>query len=85
MTDAHAIARSIVWVGVIWALVYGIVKIINGPGGRAIGRWFSGDDDPGAAGDSERLDLLDASLRRLEARLHAVERGTQLREGVDAR
>lgn len=70
MGDLHEVSRAIVSVGVVWAVVYGIVRIVNGPIGRAVARLITGED---SAVDGESLEALRGCVRELASRLEVAE------------
>ena len=70
MGDMHELSRAIVSVGVVWAIVYGIVRIINGPIGRAVIRLIAGED---GTSDAESLEALRGRVAELASRLEVAE------------
>lgn len=88
MGDVHALSGALVWVGVVWALVYGVVRIVNGPVGRAVARLATGEE---SGIEDESLDALRWRVAELTSRLDAAEKQIareqtpSLNRGVDER
>lgn len=74
MTAWHELARGITTIGVVWAIVYGIVRIVNGPVTHALLRIFDlRDDQTVSLGPGESLQ---ANLAQLESRVSLLERAS---------
>lgn len=72
MTEWHEFGRAITTIGVVWAIVFGIVRIVNGPVATALLRIFDlREDQPLGHGTA---DTLEASITSLESRLAVLER-----------
>jgi hypothetical protein len=71
MGGVHELSRAIVSVGVVWAIVHGIVRIVNGPVGRAVTRLITGEE---TAVDGESLEVLRGRVGELASRLEVAEK-----------
>lgn len=72
MSEWHELGRGITTIGVVWAIVYGIVRIVNGPVAGVLLRIFDlREDQQLSDGASEALG---ASIARMESRLSLLER-----------